>query len=191
MRAERIAAVATTATERAPARRAAASCPATTAAISPIRSGGIAPSARRSRPIRVNSRCWSTSRTPPAPASATNTRVVLVPMSMQAQSMRLAEGCHDEGRVTGHAAIEVEGLRKSYGSARRSAASRSPFAHGEVFGLLGPNGAGKTTTVEILEGYRARSAGRVSVLGMDPGERPRDCGSAWGSCCSRAACTAI
>ena len=44
---------------------------------------------------------------------------------------------------------------------------------GEVFCLLGPNGAGKTTTVEILEGYRARSGGEVSVLGFDParGER--------------------
>ena len=45
---------------------------------------------------------------------------------------------------------------------------------GEVFGLLGPNGAGKTTTVEILEGYRSRSAGRVSVLGHDPAERDPD-----------------
>jgi ABC-2 type transport system ATP-binding protein len=43
-----------------------------------------------------------------------------------------------------------------------------------VFGLLGPNGAGKTTTVEILEGYRQRSAGRVAVLGMDPGRRARE-----------------
>ena len=39
-----------------------------------------------------------------------------------------------------------------------------------MFGLLGPNGAGKTTTVEILEGYRERSGGEVSVLGHDPGE---------------------
>jgi ABC-2 type transport system ATP-binding protein len=45
---------------------------------------------------------------------------------------------------------------------------------GEVFGLLGPNGAGKTTTVEILEGYRRRSAGEVRVLGHDPAERDRD-----------------
>jgi ABC-2 type transport system ATP-binding protein len=44
---------------------------------------------------------------------------------------------------------------------------------GEVFGLLGPNGAGKTTTVEILEGYRARSGGEVTVLGHDPGTRSR------------------
>jgi ABC-2 type transport system ATP-binding protein len=43
---------------------------------------------------------------------------------------------------------------------------------GEVFGLLGPNGAGKTTTVEILEGYRARTSGDVSVLGFDPARRP-------------------
>jgi ABC-2 type transport system ATP-binding protein len=43
---------------------------------------------------------------------------------------------------------------------------------GEVFGLLGPNGAGKTTTVEILEGFRERTHGRVAVLGMDPGPRP-------------------
>jgi ABC-2 type transport system ATP-binding protein len=45
---------------------------------------------------------------------------------------------------------------------------------GEVFGLLGPNGAGKTTTIEILEGYRERSEGDVSVLGHDPQLRPRE-----------------
>jgi ABC-2 type transport system ATP-binding protein len=45
---------------------------------------------------------------------------------------------------------------------------------GEVFGLLGPNGAGKTTTVEILEGYRRRDAGEVSVLGHDPADAPRE-----------------
>ena len=47
-------------------------------------------------------------------------------------------------------------------------------AVGEVFGLLGPNGAGKTTTVEILEGYRPRTSGIVSVLGHDPQQRARD-----------------
>ncbi len=47
-------------------------------------------------------------------------------------------------------------------------------ARGEIYGLLGPNGAGKTSTVEILEGYRARSSGAVSVLGYDPQARPRD-----------------
>ena len=72
------------------------------------------------------------------------------------------------------AAIEVEGLRKAYDG--REAVRGIDFAvrRGEVFGLLGPNGAGKTTTVEILEGYRMRSAGSVSVLGHDPGRRPAE-----------------
>jgi ABC-2 type transport system ATP-binding protein len=46
---------------------------------------------------------------------------------------------------------------------------------GEIFAFLGPNGAGKTTTVEILEGFRTRSAGEVSVLGVDPARA----GGAW------------
>jgi ABC-2 type transport system ATP-binding protein len=70
------------------------------------------------------------------------------------------------------AAIEVEGLRKAYGDAEAVRGIDFTVRRGEVFGLLGPNGAGKTTTVEILEGYRDRSAGSVRVLGMDPGERP-------------------
>jgi ABC-2 type transport system ATP-binding protein len=66
------------------------------------------------------------------------------------------------------AAIEVEGLRKSYGAYEALRGVSFAIEQGEVFGLLGPNGAGKTTTVEILEGYRARDAGSVSVLGHDP-----------------------
>ena len=58
---------------------------------------------------------------------------------------------------------------------------------GEVFGLLGPNGAGKTTTVEILEGYRSRSGGDVSVLGHDPAVRDRSAPGAASGSCSRAA----
>lgn len=65
--------------------------------------------------------------------------------------------------------IEVEGLKKSYGSFPAVKGIDFQVRAGEVFGLLGPNGAGKTTTVEILEGLRARSGGRVSVLGFDPG----------------------
>jgi ABC-2 type transport system ATP-binding protein len=45
------------------------------------------------------------------------------------------------------------------------------ISRGEVFALLGPNGAGKTTTVKILEGYRHRDDGQVTVLGRDPGLR--------------------
>jgi ABC-2 type transport system ATP-binding protein len=69
-------------------------------------------------------------------------------------------------------AIEVEDLRKDYGSLHAVQGISFTVRRGEVFGLLGPNGAGKTTTVEILEGFRERSGGRVTVLGMDPGPRP-------------------
>ena len=67
----------------------------------------------------------------------------------------------------------VRGLRKSYGEIEAVAGIDLTVNEGEVFALLGPNGAGKTTIVEILEGYRSRDAGDVSVLGIDParGER--------------------
>ncbi len=65
-------------------------------------------------------------------------------------------------------AIEVRGLRKAYGQEVAVDGLDLAVARGEVFALLGPNGAGKTTTVEILEGYRRRDAGDVSVLGVDP-----------------------
>jgi ABC-2 type transport system ATP-binding protein len=68
-------------------------------------------------------------------------------------------------------AITVRGLRKSYGDLEAVRGIDFEIHEGEVFGLLGPNGAGKTTTVEILEGYRKRDGGEVTVLGHDP-ERP-------------------
>jgi ABC-2 type transport system ATP-binding protein len=64
--------------------------------------------------------------------------------------------------------IQVEALQKSYGTLTAVKGITFEVHAGEVFGLLGPNGAGKTTTVEILEGLRSRSGGRVSVLGCDP-----------------------
>ncbi len=70
-------------------------------------------------------------------------------------------------------AILVRDLHKSYGEHEAVRGIDFEVAVGEVFGLLGPNGAGKTTTVEILEGYRVRSSGIVSVLGHDPQQRPR------------------
>jgi ABC-2 type transport system ATP-binding protein len=70
-------------------------------------------------------------------------------------------------------AIEVHDLRKSYGEHEAVRGISFTVGRGEVFGLLGPNGAGKTTTVEILEGYRDRSGGTVSVLGFDPQRRER------------------
>ena len=65
-------------------------------------------------------------------------------------------------------AIAVSDLRKSYGAVEAVKGISFDVAPGEVFALLGPNGAGKTTTVEILEGYRGRDGGAVSVLGFDP-----------------------
>jgi ABC-2 type transport system ATP-binding protein len=70
-------------------------------------------------------------------------------------------------------AIEVRDLSKSYGAVEAVRGVSFTVGRGEVFGLLGPNGAGKTTTVEILEGYRERSGGEVSVLGHDPAARDR------------------
>jgi ABC-2 type transport system ATP-binding protein len=71
-------------------------------------------------------------------------------------------------------AIEVQGLRKSYDEREAVRGIDFEVRRGEIFGLLGPNGAGKTTTVEILEGYRTRSSGHVSVLGHDPAARDPD-----------------
>jgi ABC-2 type transport system ATP-binding protein len=66
------------------------------------------------------------------------------------------------------AAIEVVDLHKSYGDREAVRGISFTVGEGEVLALLGPNGAGKTTTVEILEGYRTRTAGEVRVLGEDP-----------------------
>ena len=70
-------------------------------------------------------------------------------------------------------AISVRACASRTAASRRCAGSTSRSRAGEVFGLLGPNGAGKTTTVEILEGYRQRDAGEVTVLGFDPGRAER------------------
>jgi ABC-2 type transport system ATP-binding protein len=70
-------------------------------------------------------------------------------------------------------AIEVEHLTKSYGTLTAVHDISFTVGRGEVMCLLGPNGAGKTTTTEILEGYRERTDGSVSVLGFDPGRHER------------------
>ncbi|WP_322780058.1 ABC transporter ATP-binding protein [Frankia sp. Cas4] len=75
----------------------------------------------------------------------------------------------DGGDVDPGAAVVVRGLTKSYRGVPAVRGIDLEIRRGEIFALLGPNGAGKTTTVEILEGYRARDGGAVSVLGHDPG----------------------
>ncbi|WP_146605012.1 ABC transporter ATP-binding protein [Jiangella anatolica] len=77
--------------------------------------------------------------------------------------------------MTASTAIRVRGLRRAYAGVPAVDGLDLDVEQGEVFALLGPNGAGKTTTVEILEGFRRRDAGEVSVLGVDPA-RP---GAGW------------
>lgn len=66
------------------------------------------------------------------------------------------------------AVVSVKDLRKNYGSFTALDGVSFDIARGETFALLGPNGAGKSSTIEILEGYRDRTSGDVSVLGVDP-----------------------
>ncbi len=71
--------------------------------------------------------------------------------------------------------ISVRGLVKRYGSHAAVAGVDLDVRRGEIFAFLGPNGAGKTTTVEMLEGFRQRTGGEISVLGQDPATA----GGAW------------
>ena len=64
--------------------------------------------------------------------------------------------------------IEVDAIRKAYGSTVAADDVSFTVRRGEIFGLIGPNGAGKTTTMECVEGLREPDAGRIAVLGLDP-----------------------
>lgn len=81
---------------------------------------------------------------------------------------KLGEPFHDAEQRGEGAVIEVRDLRMRYGAVDVLNGVDFTARKGEVLTLLGPNGAGKTTTIEILEGFRMRSAGEVSVLGVDP-----------------------
>ena len=87
-------------------------------------------------------------------------------------TMRMVTTLADKGQRPGvrpgSLAISVHGLRMRYGAREVVRGIDLEVHAGEVFAFLGPNGAGKTTTVEILEGYRQRTGGEVSVLGEDP-----------------------
>jgi ABC-2 type transport system ATP-binding protein len=72
---------------------------------------------------------------------------------------------------SGAPAISVRNLSKSYGEKRAVRDVSFDVERGEVFALLGPNGAGKTTIIEILEGFRNRTSGQVTTLGVDPADR--------------------
>jgi ABC-2 type transport system ATP-binding protein len=79
-------------------------------------------------------------------------------------------------------AISVQDLRKNYGAVEAVRGIDLEVPSGEVFGLLGPNGAGKTTTIEILEGLRPRTSGKVSVLGFDPAVETKEVKNRIGVC---------
>jgi ABC-2 type transport system ATP-binding protein len=78
--------------------------------------------------------------------------------------------------------IFVQDLRKNYGTVEAVRGINLQIASGEVFGLLGPNGAGKTTTIEILEGLRSRTSGKVTVLGFDPAVETKEIKDRIGVC---------
>ena len=99
--------------------------------------------------------------------------LISVPRHLRAAQPRLTLAAMN--RTTELApAIEVVGLRKSYGQLEAVSGVSFEVARGEVFCLLGPNGAGKTSVVEILEGYRTRTGGEARVLGFDPAGGARD-----------------
>ncbi|MBV8895930.1 MAG: ABC transporter ATP-binding protein [Acidobacteriaceae bacterium] len=84
--------------------------------------------------------------------------------------------------MTNSAAVAVRDLHKSYGDFEAVRGIDLEVGTGEVFGLLGPNGAGKTTTIEILEGLRPRTSGKVTVLGFDPAVQSREIKNRIGVC---------
>jgi ABC-2 type transport system ATP-binding protein len=84
--------------------------------------------------------------------------------SWNSRAPGLAPDRDGEGDIT----IRARGLRKRYGDVEAVRGIDLIVRTGEIFAFLGPNGAGKTTTVEMLEGYRRRDFGEVSVLGSDP-----------------------
>ena len=86
--------------------------------------------------------------------------------SISVESVNSAE--HGAGLAQSEPVVSVRGLLKRYGGHEAVAGIDLEVRRGEIFAFLGPNGAGKTTTVEILEGFKQRTEGHVSVLGHDP-----------------------
>ena len=109
----------------------------------------------------------ATGPTPPPQPDASRQLAPLTPLTTSGSRDAYAQ-------IPAMNAIDVRGLAKRYGDLEAVRDVSFSVAVGEVFCLLGPNGAGKTTTTEILEGYRQRSAGEVTVLGLDPAGGARE-----------------
>jgi ABC-2 type transport system ATP-binding protein len=86
-------------------------------------------------------------------------------MAVEAEGVSVARAGEP---VVGRSVIEVEHLRKAYGSTVAVEEISLAVVEGEIFGILGPNGAGKTTTVECVQGLRRPDGGTIRVLGLDP-----------------------
>lgn len=95
----------------------------------------------------------------------------------------MSETAHDPARLgsrilTFDNVVEVENLEVVYASGRQRVAAVRGVSFtaraGQVTAVLGPNGAGKTSTIEVCEGLRRATAGRVRVLGLDPGGSPAE-----------------
>src|SRR3984957_11718445 len=74
----------------------------------------------------------------------------------------------EPAQAAGRPAVEIEHLRKTYGSVVAVDDVSFSVAEGEIFGILGPNGAGKTTTVECAIGLRSPDSGTIRLMGLDP-----------------------
>jgi lipooligosaccharide transport system ATP-binding protein len=68
----------------------------------------------------------------------------------------------------GDGLVQARGLRKSFGGFEAVRGLDVDVARGEIFGFLGPNGAGKSSTMRMIACVSPRSAGELTVLGMDP-----------------------
>ncbi|HJY70772.1 MAG TPA: ATP-binding cassette domain-containing protein, partial [Streptosporangiaceae bacterium] len=82
--------------------------------------------------------------------------------------VQMMTSTREPAQAAGRPAVEIEHLRKTYGTVVAVDDVSFSVAEGEIFGILGPNGAGKTTTVECVSGFREPDAGTIRLLGLDP-----------------------
>ena len=82
--------------------------------------------------------------------------------------VQMMTSTREPAQAAGRPAVEIERLRKTYGSVVAVDDVSFSVVEGEIFGILGPNGAGKTTTVECAIGLRAPDSGRIRLMGLDP-----------------------